>query len=183
MKRYKKAKGLGVVSVAEGALLGKIEDLQFDLETGAVYGFRIKGPGVFAKTGGVAAEGVHRLGRDVLLVHREADVEWAGERRNPEDGRAWASRYLKSRVLTRRGVNLGSVEDFLLGGEPLVVKALLVDGQRMVALDQSVALGRDAVVLDDASVLQTLPEEGAEGWWDRVKDAFSSDKAEEENTK
>ncbi|HNC96792.1 MAG TPA: PRC-barrel domain-containing protein [Myxococcota bacterium] len=183
MKRYKKSKGLGVVSLAEGALLGKIEDLQFDLETGQVYGFRIKGPGVFAKTGGVAAEAVHRLGRDLLLVQREADVEWAGERRNPEDGRAWASRYLKSRVLTRRGVNLGSVEDFLLGGEPLFVKALLVDGERMVALDQSVALGRDAVVLDDATVLQPLPEEGVEGWWDRVRDAFSSEKVDEEKPK
>ena len=74
-----------------------------------------------------------------------------------------------------------TVDEFVRSA--LQVKALLVDGQRMVALDQSVALGRDAVVLDDASVLQPLPEEGAEGWWDRVKDAFSSEKTEEEKEK
>jgi uncharacterized protein YrrD len=75
-KTFRKAQGMLVASIAEGALIGKLEDFQFDLESGRIYGYRIKGTGVFSKTGGVAATQVHCIGQDLLLVQQAADVSW-----------------------------------------------------------------------------------------------------------
>lgn len=183
MRTFRKVIGLRAATLEEGALIGKLDDLQFDLEDGRIYGYRLKrGQGVFSATGGVHASAVTRLGRDLIFVTAEADVEWTGEKRNIEDGRAWASRYRKTRVISRRGAALGLIEDFLLEGEPTRVVGLLLDGNRLVRLDGRIALGRDAVVLDDPSVAISLPTPDADNpaWFSRVRDLFSRDETEEE---
>lgn len=181
MKTFRKAQGMQVATIAEGALLGKLEDFQFDLETGRIYGYRLKGPGVFGRGGGIPADATTLIGRDLVLVKTETAVEWAGERRNAEDGRAWAVTYRKTRVISRRGASLGIVEDFILDGAPPRVIALLLDNQRMARLDRRVTLGRDAVILEDpaAAVAIESEEEETTDWWTRVRGTFSGDEKKE----
>ncbi len=179
MKTFKKTQGMQIATRREGAIIGKFDDFQFDLETGRIYGYRVKAPGVFGKTGGLPADALLLLGRDLVLIASEASVEWAGEKRNSEDGRAWASRYLKNRAMTRRGALMGHVEDFVIEENPPAVRGLILDGSRLVQLDHRIAVGKDALILDDPSGAVALPpesagESGEEGdWWRRVRDAFS----------
>lgn len=181
MKTLKKAQGMSVATIAEGAIIGKLEDLQFDLEDGRIFGYRVRAPGVFGRTGGVPAEALPLVGRDLTLIKTETAVEWAGERRNAEDGRAWATTYRKTRVMTRRGAGLGVVEDFILDGSPPRVMALLLDNHRMVRLDRRVTLGRDAVILEDPTAAVALDdEEETTDWWTRVKGTFSGEEKKEE---
>ncbi|MFZ5478919.1 MAG: PRC-barrel domain-containing protein [Myxococcota bacterium] len=177
MKTYKKMHGMQVATVGEGAIVGKLDDFQFDLESGVVYGFRLRGPGVFAKSAGVAADQLACFGRDLVLLKTETALEWGGER-NEEEGRAWASTWGGTRVMTRRGAGMGQVEDFVLEADPPRVRALLLDGSRIVPLDGRVATGRDGVIVEDPAVIQDIPEDTEEettDWWTRVKGAFSSD--------
>lgn len=176
MKTFRKTQGMQVATLAEGAIIGKLDDFQFDLETAGIYGYRLKGPGVFAKSGGVPAAALTTFGRDLVFIRAEGAVEWGGSR-NAEDHRAWASEYRGSRVMSRRGEALGQVEDFVVEAEPPRVLALLLDGNRIVPLDGRVATGRDAVILDDAGVAKPLPETepDSEKWWTRVRGMFGGD--------
>lgn len=168
MRTFQRAKKLQVGTLAEGALLGRLEDFQFDLETGEIYGWRIKGGGVFGKTGGLPAEALVLLGRDLAIVRGEAAVEWAGGARTAADGRAWATTYAGTRVMTRRGAELGKVEDYVLDVGPCRVVAVLLDEARCVPLGGAAALGKDAVILDDPTTARALPAEAVESaaWWD-----------------
>ncbi len=179
MRTFRKAQTLSVATIAEGAIIGKLDDLQFDLSTGRIFGFRLRAPGILGRTGGVAAAELPLIGRDLTLVRSETSVEWSGERRNAEDGRAWAGNYRKTRVITRRGAGLGVVEDFILDGSPPAIVALLLDRHRMIRLDRRVTLGRDSVIVEDPTAAVSLEDdEESTDWWTRVKSTFSSDETE-----
>lgn len=177
MKSFKKAQGMVVATLEEGALVGKFDDFQFDLESGAIYGCRLK-QGVFSKTGGVRASALVRLGRDLIYVTAESAIEWTGAARGLVEGRAWASEYRGTQVMSRRGAGLGSVEDFLIALEPLRVTTLLLDGGRVAPFDDRVAVGRDSVILSDPGVAVQRPEGDEESgdWWSRMRAMFESEK-------
>ncbi len=177
MKSFKKAQALSVATRAEGALIGKLDDFQFDLESGRIYGFRLT-KGVFSKSGGVPGDAVALLGRDLVFVESEADVEWSGASRAAVEGRAWASEYKGTKVMSRRGAGLGTVEDFVVAVGPARVTALLLDGSRAVVFDDQIAVGRDAVILADPALAVPRPEgdEGSGDWWARVRGLFDSEK-------
>lgn len=169
MRTFTKAQDLKAATIAEGALVGRLDDFQFDLESGEIYGWRVKA-GMFGKTGGVPAAALVQLGRDLALLRGEGAIEWSGGRASAE-GRAWASAYSKKRVVTRRGAELGEVVDYVVEVDPPRVRALLLDGGHVVPLGPRVALGKDAVVLDDASVALAVADHAVEsaGWWAVVR--------------
>lgn len=177
MPAFKKAQTLSVATRLEGALVGKIDDFQFDLETGRIYGFRLT-KGVFSKSGGVAGDAVELIGRDLVYVREEAAVEWTGAARAAVEGRAWASEYKGTKVMSRRGAGLGAVEDYVIEAGPTRVTALLLDGNRVVVFDEHIAVGRDAVILDDPARAVPRPEgdEGSGDWWGRMRGLFESER-------
>ncbi len=176
MVHFRKAHGMSVATIREGLILGKLDDLQFELEGGRIFGYRLK-QGVFAKSGGVPAEALVLFGQDLVLVRAEEDVEWSGVARAATEGRAWATEYRGTTIMSRRGEDLGTVEDYLLDPAVPFVRALVLEAGRLVVLDDRVALRRDAVIVDDASVLICPPVEAEAGgdWWRRVRGLFESD--------
>ena len=174
MRSWKRVVGTQVVSVAEGAFVGKLDDFLFDLQTHKISGWRVKTGSVFGKSGGVAASDLQLLGRDVVLVRAEASIEWAGSGRpRPVDGRAWASAYLGCSVLTRVGAACGAVRDLIVddGGDALL--GVLLEGNLAVALDRA-QLGPSAVILETESVAVALPEdEGKDEWWQKLKEILT----------
>ncbi len=165
----KKASGLIVVSRGEGAIVGRFDDFQFDLKSWTIYGYRLKGSGMFAKAGGVRADLLDAIGRDVAFIASEDDVEWNGARQ-VEDGRAWASQYRGTRVIGRNGVSVGVVDDIIF--EPgRGVLGLLLDGERMVELNDQVNTGPAAIVLADPSKVEARrdPPRGEDNWWGWLK--------------
>ncbi|MCB9758971.1 MAG: PRC-barrel domain-containing protein [Alphaproteobacteria bacterium] len=171
MITYKKSHGLQVVARKEGAIVGKLDDFQFDLVQRVIYGYRLKGAGMFAKAGGVSADKLDQIGRDVAFVESETVIEWKGGAvRNPEEGRAWASQYRGTRVMSRGGASLGVVDDFVFDPASDRVIAIIVDGDRIVELTEQVATGPAAVIVETAELLEQLPnaEKGTnEDWWSR----------------
>lgn len=177
---FKRVVGLPVVSLAEGASLGKLDDFQFDLETHEVYGWSIKAAGVFGKSGAVAARQLTLLGRDVAFVRAEADVEW-GASRAKVDGRAWAAAWKGTPAMSRRGQALGKVEDFLLDPHGNRVTGLLLSGDLFVPLQGQANTGPSAlIVVDDSAVVSRAADSSGTDWWDRMKGAVGGggDKAE-----
>lgn len=174
MRSWKRVLGLQVVSVAEGAFVGKLDDFLFDLASHRISGWRVKTGSVFSKSGGVAAADLVLLGRDVALIKGESAVEWAGGGRpRPVDGRAWASAYLGCGVLTRQGSAHGVVKDLLVddGGDALL--GLLLEGNKAVALGERVKLGSSAVILESEEVAVALPDdEGKDEWWAKLRESL-----------
>jgi uncharacterized protein YrrD len=179
---YRKCHGRTLVSLREGALVGKLDDFQFDLESRRIYGYRVKAGGVFGKAGGVKATLIERVGRDVAFVDREESVEWNQGGRNAADGRAWASQYKGTRVMSRSGKMMGQVHDIVFDDQTLQVFALFLDEERWIALEEGeVATGPAAVIVGKPDALQSLPKDLApEDVWTRFKGSLSSNREEAE---
>lgn len=174
IETWKRAQNLQVATLAEGALVGRLDDFLFDLETHRIYGWRIKGSGVFGKSGGVRVEDLVLVGRDLALVRSEAAIEWTAARSSPLEGRAWASAYRGTQAITRRGGALGAVADFVIERSGDQVTGLLLQGGGLLPLDGRTNTGAAAVIAETAEVLVSLA--GPEGdertdWWVRLKDA------------
>jgi uncharacterized protein YrrD len=176
MDRFKRVAGLQVVSLAEGATLGKIEDFQFDLETHQVYGWAIKGLGVFGKSGAVPSSRLSLLGRDVAFVVAEADVEFGGAR-SRVDGRAWAAAWKGTPAMSRKGQALGKVEDYVLDPSGNHLRGVVISGDIYVPLGAAANTGPSAlIVVDEAAMVHPAAEPAGGDWWDRMKGAVGGDK-------
>lgn len=176
MIRYESTRSRPVVSREEGAIVGKFDDFQFDIRTWSIYGYRLRATSMFGRAGGILAEDLDQVGRDVVFITSEARVEWTGGSRNPEDGRAWASRYLGTKVISRDGTAMGEVDDLVFCARTDTLVALILSGERIVELSRNVATGSAAVVIEDASLAVPLPEEADHenptGWWNNVRKVF-----------
>ena len=182
MNTYRKCQGRTLVSLREGALVGKLDDFQFDLEGRNIYGYRVKASGVFAKAGGVKATLIERVGRDVAFVDREDSVEWGQGSRNAAEGRAWASQYKGTRVMSRGGKMMGQVHDIVFDDQALQVLAIFLDEERWIGLEEGeVATGPAAVIVGKPEAVQALPKDLApEDAWTRFKSSLSYMKNEGE---
>ena len=162
---------LQLVSQVEGAVLGGLNDFQFDLGTRQLYGWRVKDGGMFGRTGGLAAQSLLQVGRDVAFVRTSQDVEWSGAGRNEEAGRAWASAYKGTAVMSRSGQAKGQVQDFVLDDAALRVEALLLNNNTILPLEPRVRLGSSTIVLERDDLVAEVPETSDEdtGWWRRLR--------------
>lgn len=169
MVSYRQSCRVQLVARQEGAIVGRLEDFQFDLGTYQIFGYRVKGAGLFSRAGGLRASLLEKVGSDVAFVARADLVEWIGGARNNEMGRAWASQYRGMRVMSRTGASVGSVTDLLFDPDRGEVLGLLLDGDRMVELGQGVALGEAAVILSGPEKIQGIPTGlvEREGDWSR----------------
>lgn len=155
MIRFKASVGRTVVSLDEGAIVGKLDDFQFDLESRRIYGYRVKGARMFGKSGGIRADRLLRVGRDVAFVQASDDVELGGGR-STVDGRSWATQYRGTRVMTRSGEMVGTVDDLVYDAAGDTVVALVISQDRGVVLDRGVATGPAACILDSETRLHPL---------------------------
>jgi len=174
---YRKAQGLLVVSRREGAVVGKLDDFQFDLNSHVIYGYLLKGTGMFGKSGGVRAEALDQVGRDVVFIRSEEDVDWQHAYRNAEQDRAWASQYRGRRVMDRRGTELGEVQDFVFDPREDIVVALLLDSESMLPLSDLVATGPAAIIVDGPEIIERIQptDSVTEDWWSRLLALRGSD--------
>jgi len=173
METWKRSQNMQVVSLKEGAVLGRVDDFQFDLESHEIFGWRLKGVGMFSKAGGVAAEHLRQIGRDVAFVNSENDVEWTGGKTNTAPGRAWASAYNGMSVMSRRGTVMGAVKDFVIDISADRVTGLILHGDRLLVLNEEVQTGSDVIIARSPELLVELPdEEPKEPWWSRIRDAL-----------
>lgn len=176
MIRYETTRSRPVVSLEEGAIVGKFDDFQFDIRSWRIFGYRLRANTMFGRAGGIQADDLDKVGRDVVFISSEERVEWSGGARNPEDGRAWASRYLGTKVISRDGTALGEVDDLVFCPADDRLVALVLSGERIVELGPHVATGSAAVVIEDASFAVPLPDDDPESptnWWERVRTAVT----------
>ena len=178
---FKKSQGLLVVTKAEGSIVGKLDDFQFDLNTHRIYGYRLKGTGMFSKAGGVRAEALEQVGRDVVFIRSEADVDWQHVGRSSSRERAWASQYKGQSVMDRRGTSLGEVTDFVFDPAHDKVVALLMDGENLLSLAKDVNTGSGAVVIDGSDTIERVPlVDEPTDWWARLLNLRGGDEEGEE---
>ncbi len=169
MKSFLAVRGLPVVTVAEGGYAGKLDDFLFRFDDVAILGFRLRAPGFWGGALGVACENVVRLGRDYVLVSGDDVVERERGGGVVSADRAWWSDWVGVKVLARRGTDLGRVEDVLVDERPSRLRALVLDGGRVVLPGRKALVGRDAVIVDEEAAVHVFPEkhESAE-WWEKV---------------
>ncbi|MCP4809857.1 MAG: PRC-barrel domain containing protein [Proteobacteria bacterium] len=104
----------------------------------------------------------------MAFVTSEDDIEWTGGARNAEDGRAWASQYRGTKVMSRAGVSLGVLDDFIFDPADDRLVALVLDGHRMIEADDTVATGPAAVIIENPEKLQLVEQEaGSSDWYRR----------------
>jgi uncharacterized protein YrrD len=173
MHTWKRTQGRQVVTREEGAAIGSLNDFQFDLADRRIYGWRLKGQGMFAPFGGVSSDALLVIGKDVAIVQSEKSVEWSNAGRNAEEGRAWAGDYRGTTVVDQRGRAMGSVQDFVFDELGAKLSAFVLPGNLLLPLDERVRTGPDAVVAHEQSqaiAMQELPErpEDRARWWDRI---------------
>lgn len=181
---FKRAQNLQVASSDEGALVGRLDDFQFDLEARTIFGWRLKASGMFGRSGGVPSGDLLLIGRDLAFIRTEAAVEWASGKASPVGGRAWASAYRGTSAITRRGRSLGAVQDFVIDQTGSRVTGLILHGGLVVALDERVHTGPAAVILESMDQLIALPEgeeEDRPAWWDRIREAIARKKKDEDD--
>lgn len=175
---WKRAQNMQAVGILEGGYAGRLDDFQFDLESHRIYGWRLKGTGVWGKAGAVAARHLTLIGRDVALLDSIDSVHWSSPARKAVDGRAWASAYRGTQAITRRGRALGAVQDFVIDTGGARVTGLLLHGDRLLPLAGRVHAGPAAVIAEDDDVVVELGNrdedpEGA-GWWSRLRAAVGA---------
>lgn len=101
-------KGRAVVTLADAARIGRIDDILFDATYHYVLGFRIKA-GAFRRTEALPRASVQAIGADAVTIAEHAAVN-TPERFAELEGAQTLSGITHTRVVTEGGALLGSVE-------------------------------------------------------------------------
>lgn len=163
-------KGLPVVTRAEGGHAGKVDDVLVHVENLVAIGYKVRAPGFWGGVCGVAAEAVERLGRDFVIVRDAAAVEPAGESRGSLDDRVWWSDWIGSKCIGRRGEDHGKLTDLILERESGRIRALVLDGGRLVVPGPRSNITADSVIVDDAGAITKIADAmDSAAWWAAVE--------------
>lgn len=169
LARFSVVRGLPVVGRGDGALVGKLDDVLLHVESLTAIGYAVRS-GFWKSRKGVAAANVERLGRDFVIVRDEEAAEAAGESRGRLDDRVWVSEWLGCLCLTRRGGEVGRLGDVLFDGDGQRVRALMLEGGRLLVPGRRCEVGRDSLVVDDDDAVVALPDSpDSAAWWTAVE--------------
>jgi uncharacterized protein YrrD len=165
MARYEFAKGLPVISVAEGKQVGKVDDLIIDPERKAVSWLRLHSGGM-GMLGGerlwVPVEAVHGMGEDAVTINTEADAHTPADA--PEAlALVKAKRgIIGNKVITENGEHLGVVRDYEFNPDTFALTSLSVPpGMNVVgeiltiAGDKVLTIGEDVIVVAAGAVMRS----------------------------
>ena len=167
---FSAVRGLPVVGRADGAGVGKVDDVLVGLDDLRTIGFRLRAPGFWSGMLGVVAASVERLGRDYVIVSELGAAEPAGESRGPLDDRVWWSDWAGCRCITRRGVEVGKLTDLILDADGARARAFVLDGGRLLVPGPRVAIGADSVIVDEVDVaVKLVASEDSGEWWREVE--------------
>jgi uncharacterized protein YrrD len=171
----KHLKGLAVISIADGAKLGTIDDIYLDPAAKRVVGFSVAGGSVGgAPDAGLTIDAteVHTLGQDALTLADMTSPHGAGV------SAAYGSLALledlaKRKVVTEGGTHVGQVASVEFDEQTFALTQVEVSPgffrtNRSVTADQLVSIGEDVVVVADAVLAEAEPATtgatGVAGW-------------------
>lgn len=169
MRRAKTLLGVPVFSLAEGRLVGRVQDVIFDPPSGRIAGMVLKRSALAIGTRVVPVSRIRSLGSDVVTVEDGKSVRvslWPRfVRRLPNLGTALNGLL----VLTESGEQLGALEEVFVGpaGEILgyELNARLEgpqsSGKRVIPGQGILVVGRDAAIVHD-SMAQLIRQPGQE---------------------
>jgi len=173
VETWKRVQNMDIVALSGGVLVGRLDDFQFDLDDWNIYGWRVKGQGMFAPTGGLRASEVTLIGRDVVLITGDSEIEWSGSKPGAIDGRAWASGYCGMEIVNRRGAQLGVVKDFVVESTGSRVTGFILNADRMLILNDDVKTGPDVVICKRSDLVMDMPQDDQkDNWWARIRDSL-----------
>ena len=163
-----------VATLAEGALVGRLDDFMFDLETHQIYGWRSRARACFPRP--VACRPTSLvLGARCGPDSKEEAAEWSG-------GRISWSTVARGQCLPRhpgerRGRALGAVQDFVIDREGNQVTGVLLHGGLLLPLDGRVSTGPAAIIAESDDLVVEMPDEDASAgeqvaWWNRLTSAI-----------
>jgi uncharacterized protein YrrD len=170
MARYELTKGLPIVTVGEGKVVGKVDDLIIDPDRKSVRWLRLHSGGLFGERHWVPVEAVHGLGQDAVTINGEADVKAPGEAAEAEALVKAKRRVIGTKAVTESGQRLGEVQDYEFDpGTFALLKLYIPPGLNIlgqyipVAADKVLTIGEDVVVVADDAVMRSdqgaLPEQ------------------------
>jgi sporulation protein YlmC with PRC-barrel domain len=152
--------GVPVIAFEEGLRLGKVYDMHFDRRTKRLQGIVFKS-GVLRREQPAYfdAADILKIGRDVVIVSREA-----AERPLPDSLADCSLRQLKGlKAATREGAHVGAVADLDIDREDGRITEIVLDGQRVLAVEAAdIVIGPDVVLLPAgyAARIRPLAAEG-----------------------
>ena len=84
-------------------------------------------------------------------------------------------------VMSRRGSNMGAVQDFVVDVAGDTVTGLILHGNRLLVLDEDVQTGPDVIIAKSPELLVALPDDPQQkSWWKRIRDALSRHESDED---
>jgi len=131
-----------VVDLSSARRVARVADVAVDPATGRVVGLRL------AKSEGgdwVDWSGVHGVGADAVTVSSLAALRSAGDAE--KEALARTAKALKRRVLSDRGVELGTLRDLELDESTGVVAGVVLDDGRSLPGEALLGMGRYATVV------------------------------------
>jgi uncharacterized protein YrrD len=152
--------GLKVVTLHEGKLLGKVEDIVYDPYINKVRAVVLDSGGFFREAKVVMLEDVHSIGHDAVVIISERVVRKTSEVTERVASIANNNKNLtRTRIITDSGNELGRVSDLIFDtktghvGELEVTQGIrdLQSGKKTVKVDQILAIGEDVTLVNSDS--------------------------------
>lgn len=152
---FNQARGLSVVSYKFGDLLGQVEDLIIDPETGKFLALIVKGQKV------IKAEKIRNFDEKQVLVSGKA-----GETLLSDKIQEIIQNKIKikgNKVMTESGTRLGRVIDFeidLVSNKlsTIFVRTKILGKPLMISWNQIISIGKEAIVVRDQVIKIAEPE-------------------------
>jgi uncharacterized protein YrrD len=161
MSRYQEVKGLAVISLAEGAQIGKVDEVVVDPDRKVVCWLRLHSGGLLGDRTWVPVEAVYGVGTDAVTIRAQEAVRAQNEA--PEADAIIQSRrvVIGSPAVTETGQRLGVVRDYEFAPDNFRLTYLHIPpgmdilGQHVnIDAEKVQTIGPDVIVVRDDAVVR-----------------------------
>lgn len=159
-------KGLPVVSIAEGATFGKIEEVYIDVDARKLLGFAVAAAGgLTPESAYLDAADIRSVGADAVMVD-DFGAMGGKETRARIGALVTLDALLKRNVTTRGGIDVGTVDDVAFEPPDYAFTQIAVSPGRFktkttIPIAQVISIGPEVLVVADEALAEAAPAEAA----------------------
>lgn len=157
MLKSKELKGIDIVNIENGKLIGKVKNTIYSLKQELIMGFSIYSGKWIKKEKFISINHIAIIGNSVILADDSAHLQCANKNKEVVSAIKEIDRVFNMDVITDKGEEIGHIEDVIINEYKFKIEGYIISdgfiediikGKLIIPFSEKIIFGEDAVIID-----------------------------------
>ena len=157
MLKSKELRGINVVNIENGRLIGKVKNTIYSFRQELIMGFSIYSGRWVKKDIFIPINDIEIIGRDVILANKPEKLQCINKNQEVVNAIKEIDRVFSMNVITNKGEEIGHIEDVIISEEKFKIGGYIISdgfvediikGKLIIPFSEKIIFGENDVIID-----------------------------------